>query len=460
MSIFNSDLKLEEITSLLKKINCSVHFVGVLGSGMYPLARLLLGRGYSVSGSDDNATADRYTDPYGILVQRSGHLPSCDMVVYSLAIDEANPEILSAYARGIPLISRAQLLGALMREYRTRISVSGSHGKSTTTALIDHIFARSGTPHTTVSGATLSDGEVYTDGGGEIFLAEACEYKNSFLRLCPSHQIITSIELDHTDFFHDTEMLLESFYKAAIGADVILVNADDPLAHDIALRVKKEGKRVCTYGKCDGADYRFAALEQGGDTTAFSVVSAHRTFTLSTSLIGEFNLYNITAAVAMADMIGIAPADIERGVASFKTIDRRLTIISEIGGTPIYYDYAHHPTEIEAVARALKERYGSLTVIFRPHTYSRTKSLWCDFIDVFSKVDFTILVDIYPAREKSIDGINSKALADEIPGGIYCPMQDAARTALLCRSGAVALMGAGEVDVIKRELIELGRKKG
>ena len=175
MSIFNSDIRLEEITSLLKKKKCSLHFVGILGSGMYPLARILASRGYSVSGFDDNAEVDLYTDPYGITVQGSGALPQCDIVIYSLAVSEDNRQIQEAISRGVSLISRAQLLGALMSDYRVRIAVSGSHGKSTTTALIDSILASSHMPRTTVSGASLPCGEHFVYVGVDIFLAEACE---------------------------------------------------------------------------------------------------------------------------------------------------------------------------------------------------------------------------------------------------------------------------------------------
>ena len=462
MSIFNSDFELGDITSILKDVNTRVHFIGILGAGMYPLARLLRARGYFVSGSDDKAKCEYYKDDYGIAIGRPRDSIECDIAIYSLAIDESNTEIRHLRALGIPLVSRAQLLGAVMSAFKTRISVSGSHGKSTTTAAIDHILCASDTQHTTVSGAALSCSESLFDGGGEIFVAEACEYKDSFLRLCPSHQIITSVELDHTDYFSGPDMLKESFIKSVSDVDVALINVDDQGAREIYTALRSSGgqRRIYTYGKSDAADYRFYPVGHCGEITHFSVVSRERTFSLRTDLMGEFNLYNLTAATAMADIIGIDQGQIEEAVATFHAIDRRLTLLSSVDGTKIYYDYAHHPTEIGATIFALKERYGTVTVIFRPHTYSRTKSLWNDFIAEFSKAEFTIVLDIYPAREEYIDGVDAEKLASEIPGGIYTAECDAARIALSHHTGAVVLMGAGDVESIKQELIELGKNTG
>ena len=429
---------------------------------MYPLARLFASRGYVVSGSDDNAKYEYYKDDYGITLGKPRESIECDIGIYSLAIDESNTEICRLRALGIPLVSRAQLLGAVMSSFKTRIAVSGSHGKSTTTAAIDHILCSSATPHTTVSGAALSSSESLFDGGGEIFVAEACEYKNSFLRLCPSHQIITSVELDHTDYFSDLDMLKASFLRSVSGVDVALINIDDQGAYEIyAALGRSEGqRRIYTYGKSEVADYRFYSVSHDGDLTRFSVVSRERTFSLSTDLMGEFNLYNLTAAVAMSDIIGIDNRRIEEAISTFHTIDRRLTLLTAVDGTRIYYDYAHHPTEIRSTIAALKERYGTVTVIFRPHTYSRTQSLWNDFVAEFSKVDFTIILDIYPAREKYIEGIDAEKLASEIPGGIYATDREAASLALSRHTGAIVLMGAGDVENIKQELIELGKNTG
>ena len=460
MSIFNSDLRLGEITSILKDVKGSVRFIGILGSGMYPLARILLGRGYSVCGYDRNFQSAKpgVRGEMRICPYTEADLDDVSLAVYSLAIDEIDPELRAIRELGIPLISRAQLLGALMSEAKVRISVSGSHGKSTTTAIIDHILTAAGKEHTAVSGAALSSGESYSDGGGEIFLAEACEYKDSFLRLCPTHQIITSVELDHTDYFSSLDDIRASFLTAAERAQVTVINRDDEVSATIIDELIARGKKPITYGKDSSADYRLGDIERDGELTRFTVSHGCKTIRLSTSLIGEYNLYNITAAVALSRTLGIESEAITNAVSAFRPIDRRLSHIADFRGVPILYDYAHHPSELLAVITALKERYGSVTVIFRPHTYSRTASLWRYFILALCKADFTILLDIYPAREKAIDGITSQNLAKFIPGAGATSESEAAEIALSHPSRVIALLGAGDVEAVKGDLIALSKK--
>ena len=460
MSIFNSDLIPEVISSLLKDVKKSIRFVGILGSGMYPLACILRGRGYEVSGYDRNAKRDEYTDENGIKITRvAGNMPqNVGFCVYSLAIDESNSEIMYAKTHDVPLISRAQLRGALMGDYSVRISVSGTHGKSTTTALIDHILTVAGERHTTVSGATLSSGNLYADQSGKIFIAEACEYKDSFLCLSPTCQLITAVELDHTDYFADIDSIRASFIKAARNAQLSIINSDDPISSGIADELRKEGRAVLTYGKAACLDYSFDSVYTEGDTTFFTVRKGSACLRLRTSLIGEYNLYNITAAVAVADYIGIPEYKIADAISSFVTIGRRMELISTVDGVPVYYDYAHHPTEINAVITALKARYGSVTVIFKPHTYSRTKSLWRDFIRVLCKADFTILLDIYPARELPIEGVDSEALAKEIGSAQRSDDINAAELARCHAHGTIVLLGAGEVDSVKDAFVNMNNK--
>ena len=365
-----------------------------------------------------------------------------------------------------------------MYPYLVRISVSGSHGKSTTTALIEHILSTDSRLHTAVSGATLASGETFIDGGGDIFLAEACEYKDSFLSLCPTHQLISSVELDHTDYFTSIDHIRSSFLRAAEAADTVIINADDPVASGIAeeLRSRADGakthtpphyplengrkasKNILTYGKSPGADYRLHRLERRGEYTAFTLTYKGRSLELFTPLIGEYNLYNLSAAVTIADTLGVGEDSIRRAVFSFRGIERRASLIGRISTTPIYYDYAHHPTEIGALIGALKERHGTVTVIFRPHTYSRTASLWDEFARVLSMADTVILLDIFAAREAPMDRVSSERLAECIPGAIYCASaEDAAVIATRERVGAIALVGAGDVEAVRSHLTGLSK---
>lgn len=369
------------------------------------------------------------------------------------------------------LISRAQLLGALMSAYPTRISVSGSHGKSTTTAIVERILTEAGRAHTAISGATLSSGAAYSDEGGDVFLTEACEYKDSFLSLEPTHQIVTSVALDHTDYFESLGDIRRSFITAVRRALIAVVNLDDEVSADIVRELVgakydtppgyndenggKSPETVITYGKSAEADFRIHSVRREGEITRFSLTHGSHTYTLTTPLIGEFNLYNIAAAVALADSIGICPDSITRAVGGFLGIERRLSLLGYTQGTAIFYDYAHHPDELRAVITALKERYGTLALIFRPHTYSRTQSLWSDFVGALSLADRVILLDVYPARESAIEGVTSQRLAESVKGALYCPDPTlAAELVFADRYGAIALLGAGEVEAVKRELME------
>lgn len=450
--------------------------MGILGSGCYPLAKMLSERGYTVSGSDSGAHAEYYTDSAGISIWRKRDtIPDgATLVIYSLAIDEGEAEVRDAKRRGITLLSRAQLLGALMSHSKTRISVSGSHGKSTTTAIIEHVLATAGMEYTAISGASLHSGMAYADCGSDVFLAEACEYKDSFLCLCPTHQIITSVELDHTDYFASLEAIAHSFYLAARRTRTVIINEDDPIAAKIAERLRREiseaksytppgcnaksdkihTEEVITYGRSPTADYRIASVERTGEATAFCLGHQTAEYHLVTTLIGDFNLYNIAAAVALADSLGVERKSIETAVTDFHGIERRLSRLGRIGDTEVYYDYAHHPSEIMAVIRALKERYGSVSVIFRPHTYSRTASLWDGFIEALSEASRVALVDVYPAREREIEGVSSLRLAECIVGAEYFNEPgEAVKFALAGEFGAVALLGAGEVAAIKDTLL-------
>lgn len=452
-------MPLADISAILKDVKGSVHFIGVLGSGMLPLAELLRNRGYSVSGSDRAATP-KATTSFPVFRHTDISRQRVDLAVYSLAVDDSDPEIKSAATLGVPLISRAQLLGYLMSGYKTRISVSGSHGKSTVTALIDAILAEANMAHTAVSGATLSGGVRFRDGGGEIFLTEACEYKDSFLRLCPTHQLINGVELDHTDYFDSLEHIRASFMRAARMAGTVLINTDDKVASGIAdeLICGSYSGKVITYGTGESCDYRLMKRYRDKGVTHLAIKTPEGTQELETPLLGGFNLMNITAAIALTHSLGISGDAIYKAVKNFYGIDRRLSKIAGIDGRPVYYDYAHHPSEISAVIDALKERYGTLTVIFRPHTYSRTASLWDGFVTALSKADLTVLVDIYPAREREIQGISSQDLARAIgESAVKVDLTDAAAVAVSSPSRAIALLGAGEVDSVKDELIKYGR---
>lgn len=430
--------------------------MGVLGAGMLPLAQMLNERGCSVTGSD-MGTDVSVVDNIPISTHSPEYARSADFTVYSLAIDERDVDIVAAAEAGVPLISRAQLLGALMLDFHVRIGVSGSHGKSTTTALIDAILCEAGLSPTTISGAELRDGIRYRRGTGGILIYEACEYKDSFLSFFPTHQIITSAQLDHTDYFRDLEHIRESFVKCALRASSVVIISDTA---QLSERIDKSIS-VLTYGKNEKCDFSYRIIEKGQGVCRFSVkIGEKQPLYLETPLIGEFNIENISAAMALAYTLGVSADAIARAVRNFRGIRRRLDKIGTVNGRDIFFDYAHHPTEISLAIDALTGIYGECTVIFRPHTYSRTAGLWSDFVASLGQADFTVLVDIYPAREEPIPGITSERLARAIgKSAKYLPTYDAAAYVMANTRGVIVLMGAGDVDMIRQDLLNMNKKK-
>ncbi len=443
-----------QILSFLEDKSAVLHFSGILGEGMLPLARLMKEQGYTVKGSDrDMSRIDRAKGTeITVSTPSVDNIISADLVIYTLALDKDDMELFEAKKRGIPAVSRAQLLGALMLMYRTSVAVSGSHGKSTTTALIDHIMSEAGRTPTTVCGARLPIGDNCRSGGQSLMIAESCEYKDSFLELSPSVQVVTSLELDHTDYFPDFDAIYRSFAECVGHADrAVVLNCDTESTASLA---RFASVPCFTYGFSSDAFYRCESVGcKDGVTTLKIEVKNGASLELETSLIGEYNILNITAAFAVADILGVEHGVILRAVSTFHGIDGRFSYIGIHGGRRFFSDYAHHPTEIASVISAARAAYGAVTVVFRPHTYSRTKSLWSDFLTALGKADFTILTDIYPAREAAIEGVDSKSLADELCGNAeYVPLCELAQFVLERTFGTVILMGAGDLSALKAEI--------
>lgn len=435
-----------------------IHFVGVLGAGMLPLSKLTLSFGYSVSGSDARLNCEKSLHGIRVMPHFAQNVHGKDLVVASFAIGIDNPEICEARRLGIPIASRACLLGAMMLGYNTRIGISGSHGKSTTTAIIDKILCDAGMMPTTLSGASLYDGKDLRIGGRESFVYEACEYRDAFLSFHPTYQVITGIELDHTDYFDGIASLQASFRACAERASgAVILCADFEGSSDFAASLSTA---PITYGRAQSADFRYEIEDITPEACSFFVLKHDKIlFKSSTTLIGEYNLKNITAAAALADTLGIDPRVVGESVASFPGIFRRMSRLGSLPHADLLYDYAHHPTEISNAIDAIKARYGSCTVVFRPHTYSRTASLWNDFVASLGRADSVMLLDIYPARESPIDGITSEDLARDI-GSLCTYCKDIKDVANMCAeiNGAVVIMGAGDVDELVSELVQKCKK--
>ena len=454
----SKQLSFDKLLKLLSGGNSLIHFVGIGGVSMCSLARLALYMNVRVSGSDvveSERTAElRELGAKISIGHNSRNVEGATLVVYTHAVHADNPEILEAQRRLIPLVSRAEFMGALMIRYKHRVGVSGTHGKSTTVAMLDQIFSTAGAMPTVLSGASLPAGEPMKIGSDNLLIYEACEYKDSFLRFSPSIAIALNLELDHTDYFKDISSLRGSFISALGKASkCAVVNIDDGNLVYVAARLKN---KVVTYGQSERADYRYRLT--GFDECGYRfVVERYGNIigNFNLALPGAFNVGNAVGAIVAAIEYGIDPDTVREAISSFCGISRRLELVGERFGRPVYYDYAHHPTEIRASINALKIlTHDTVTVIFKPHTYTRTKSLWEEFILSLSLADRVILTDIYPAREAPIEGITSQKLAHDIgESAVYLDDNDILSFLDLHTHGTIVIMGAGDLDEVKEQVL-------
>ena len=450
-----------------------VHFIGIGGISMSGLAEILLKEGFPVSGSDSHASAlTEHLERAGARIcigQAASNIPEdCKLVVYTAAIHPDNPEYREAKRRGVPMLSRAELLGQLMRNYRTSIAVAGTHGKTTTTSMIASILLEEDAdPTISVGGILPSIGGNIRVGGSEVFLTEACEYTNSFLHFFPTIGIILNIEEDHMDFFKDLNDIRRSFRRFAELLPVeglLIINSDIPDYEEIT-----EGLtcRVVTFGSSPDADYR-------AENTAYDTFG-HPSFDLirkiekdgrrprfSLKVPGEHNVCNALASIALADALRIPEAAVEKGLLSFTGTDRRFQYKGEVNGVTIIDDYAHHPTEIRATLHAAAHYpHRELWCVFQPHTYSRTKAFLKEFAEALSLADHVVLADIYAARETDTLGISSRDLERELAAlgadVYYFPTFAEIEKFLSekCMHGDMCItMGAGDVINIGEDLLK------
>ncbi len=440
--------------SILKKRGAHFHFAGILGVSMSSLAELLHLRGYFVSGSDSGAGEMRERlSGIGIpisLGNKSEYMLGTDALIYSYAIGADSEEMRYAEMCGIPCFSRAELLGELMSSYSHRIGVSGTHGKSTTTAMIHKIFCDSGYLPTTFCGAPIDGVRAAVFGGDGYFIYEACEYRGAFLHFSPECAVITGIELDHTDCYSDLAAVTMAFEKSLLPATRVVLNSDYAAAASLIPRIFG---RVLTYGAGEGAAYRYRVLKKHEGGTEFSVTARGEVLGFFLPVVGEHNVANATAAIAVSMEYGISYADICASLADFTGISRRLEYLFSVGERAVLYDYAHHPTEIKAAISTVKELWGACTVVFRPHTYTRTRDLWDELAGSLGLADFAVIADVFAAREEKIEGISAENLARAIgDSAAYVSMEKITDYVLESTHGVILLMGAGDLEHIKKSL--------
>lgn len=439
--------------------NMRIYFIGIGGVSMYSLARLAQILSADVLGSDiaeNSRTSD--LSALGIKIYNSqtpeNITPDIDLVVYSNAITEKNAELARAISLGIKTQTRAEFLGMLMRNYDYRIGVSGTHGKSTTTAMINAIFDKAEAPHTTLAGEDLpGTSSPLLIGGNDTLIYEACEYKDAFLSFSPHVSVALNMEMDHVDYFKSDRQLEDSFTKAlSLSSECAMINSDDAGLRRIKNRITSP---VITFGASHECDYRYEIISVMEHGYKFLLYWGGNTAELEIHLRGAFNVTNATAAAAVALECGISIEDVSAALSEFCGIKRRLELIGEYNGAQVFYDYAHHPTEIRASLNALRrETKEPLTVVFKPHTYTRTAYFLREFAQALSLADRVIVTNIYPAREEAILGVTAEALAMQIgKGGVYSPDDEVTSVLEKIRGGIIVLMGAGDMSEIKDKMI-------
>jgi len=450
-------ISFDKLRKMTEDSSSVIHFIGIGGVSMYSLARLVLTRGARVTGSDvleNGRIRDLASMGVHITVGHSAsNVVGATLVVYSQAISEGNPELAAAREYGIPSISRAQLLGSLMIGFKNRIGISGTHGKSTVTAMLDLILCTTYKP-TTLCGADLPNNSPLRIGESDYLVYEACEYKDSFLSFSPTVAVALNLELDHTDYFHGVKQMRESYLKSLSRAsELAILNFDDENLRAIIPKIKK---RVITFGNSVGCDYRYRIVSFKSSGFVFTLErNKEEIGRFEINIPGVFNVTNAAAAAVTALELGLEPGAIAFALASYRGIPRRLERIGEHLGRQVFYDYAHHPTEIRAGINALKHlTHEPITVIFKPHTFSRTKALWGDFLLSLSLADHVIVTDVYPAREEPIEGISSVRLARELGAkATYSPDERVSAFVDTTTEGAIVIMGAGDLDIVRKSLI-------
>ncbi len=447
-----------------------VHFIGIGGISMSALAEILLSKNMEVSGSDRTPShITRHLEAAGAKINY-GHskdniTKDMDLVVFTAAISEDNEELLAAKAANIPTMVRAKFLGMLMKEYKTAIGVSGTHGKTTTTSMISHVLLEGNSDPTILVGGMLdSIGGNLRIGHSETFLTEACEYTNSFLEFFPTFAIILNVAEDHMDFFKDIDDIRKSFLKYAqtVPSDgTVIINSDIP---DLNYFTDNLDCEIITFGS-DIKNSTYSADNITYDQNACCSYDLIKNGTIidhiTLNVTGLHNVYNSLSAIAIGFLSGFSMDTIKKGLLSYSGTARRFQKKGEFNGVTVIDDYAHHPDEIKATLETAKKYpHRDIWCVFQPHTYTRTHAFLKDFATTLSIADHVVLADIYAAREKNTLGISSDDVLNELKklgcDAYYLPDFKAIEKFIFekCINGDLLItMGAGNIVEVGENLI-------
>ena len=439
------------------------HLVGIGGVSMSSLAEVLHSNGLIISGSDwqENAKIAHLREQ-GVRIaigpQSAGNIEGAECVIRTAAAPDTNPEIAAAHEAGIPVFERAEAWGAIMQRYENAICIAGTHGKTSTTSMTTHIFMAAEADPTVMIGGTLpliqSD---YRVGKGNTIILESCEYCNSFHHFFPTIAVVMNVEEDHLDFFKDLDEIKASFRRFAQLAEQdgrIVGNADDPNTMDALA-----GLPVFTFGIENPADLRAENLTWDHGMPEFDITVNGTLYThLKLKVGGLHNVQNALAAASSAYLLGISGDAVQTGLETFTGAGRRFEYKGEFNGAKLYDDYAHHPSELHALLSMVKTLgYKRVICAFQPHTYTRTKALFREFVQELKLPDYVILAEIFAAREKNTIGISSQDLAREIPGAVFCPTLEDVTAQLreIAEDGDLILtVGAGNIVTAGEALLK------
>jgi UDP-N-acetylmuramate--alanine ligase len=452
-----------------------VHFVGIGGAGMSALAELVLRAGGQVSGCDA-ALGESVQKLASLGVPLSDghgveHVAGCVAVVTTSALPADHPELAAARALGIPVLKRAQALGAIVNQGIV-VAIAGTHGKTTTTAMATAILAQADLDPTALAGGRVAAwGGGLRLGGDRLFVVEADEYDRSFLTLAPSLAVLTSVEADHLDIYGDlagVEQAFEQFLASVAEDGMIAACHDDAGARRVAART---GRNVLWYGTEEGAQLRAENITWRGARSSFDVMRGAATLgRIDLGVPGAHNVRNALGAIAAASFLGAGFEPTQRALAGFTGVARRFQELGEAGGVLFIDDYAHHPTEIAATVGAARGAHpeARLVAVFQPHLYSRTRDLAADFGRALADADVVYLTDIYPAREQPIAGVSGALLvtaaraagAADVRYHATLPELAAALTAELRAGDVCVAMGAGNIDTVARQVLAARTARG
>ncbi len=454
-----------------------IHFVGIGGAGMSGMARVLARQGVTITGSDlrESATLESLRRESGIRAEaghEAGHLNGATLVVASAAVKKNNPEMVAARAKGIPVISRAEMLGRLMARYRRSIAVSGTHGKTTTTGMTAMVLEAGGLDPTVLIGGDLpAYGGNARLGASDVFLAEACEAYDSFLDLVPQVAVITNIEADHLDYYGGLDNILRSFRKflgQVTGTAILPAFDENARALAGSLRDARSGPALVTYALGGEATLRAEDVDAEGTGPSYAAVWRGEPLgRVTLGVPGIHNVANSLAAAAAGLTLGVPFAQIAEGLRAFVGTGRRFERLGEtLGGALVIDDYAHHPTEIRATLAAARLAHPGrrIVAVFQPHLPSRTRDFKTEFAESFGEADHVILTDIFLAREQPLEGVTGAGLAAltadrrGVAHVTYVADKAAlpARLAEIIRPGDLVLtLGAGDIRAAGEGLLAL-----